>query len=129
MIVPRGSRHVAAALFLLLAAAGELSALPADRTVAQYVRRAWTVEQGLPHGTVRGVAQTADGYLWFATYEGLVRFNAERFRILERATNPELLSNSIITLCRTPDDTLWLGTASGLVRYRQGIFQTISLPG
>ncbi|HJW96322.1 MAG TPA: two-component regulator propeller domain-containing protein [Thermoanaerobaculia bacterium] len=129
MIVPRGSRHVAAALFLLLAAAGELSALPADRTVAQYVRRAWTVEQGLPHGTVRGVAQTADGYLWIATYEGLVRFNGERFRILDRATNPELLSNSIITLCRTPDDTLWLGTASGLVRYRQGIFQTISLPG
>ena len=128
MIVPRGPRHVAAALFLLIAAV-KLAALPADRAISQYVRRAWTVEQGLPHGTVRGVAQTGDGYLWIATYEGLVRFNGEHFRILDRATNPELLSNSIITLCRTPDDTLWLGTASGLVRYRQGVFQTISLPG
>jgi len=75
--VPRGSRLVAVALFALLAAAGELAALPPDRAVSQFVRRAWTVEQGLPHGTVRGLVQTADGYLWLATYEGLVRFNGE----------------------------------------------------
>src|SRR3954452_12251229 len=127
MIVPRGSRHVAAALFLLLAAAGELSALPADRTVAQYVRRSWTVEQGLPHGTVRGVAQTSDGYLWLATYEGLVRFNGEEFRNFDQQSTPGLLSNAIRILCRSTDGALWLGSPEGLMRFRNGRVETITL--
>jgi len=104
-------------------------ALPADRTIPQYVRRAWTVERGLPHGTIRGVTQTADGYLWLATYEGLVRFNGETFRILDKASNPAVLSNSIVTLARTNDDTLWLGTLAGLMRYRAGRFETVTMHG
>src|SRR3954451_6143658 len=99
MIVPCGPRRAAAALFVLLALGGELAALPADRDVSQYVRRAWTVEQGLPHGTVRGVAQTAGGYLWLATYEGLVRFNGDEFRIFDQSTTPGMLSSSIRMLC------------------------------
>jgi signal transduction histidine kinase/ligand-binding sensor domain-containing protein len=114
---------------LLPAAFGNLAALPADRAVSQYVRRAWTVEQGLPHGTVRGLAQTADGYLWLATYEGLVRFNGERFRILDKTSSPGLISNSITTLCRGRDDTLWLGTLAGVVREQGGRFENIALPG
>src|SRR5258708_17585141 len=90
-----------AAVALLFA--GDLAALPRDRAISQYVRRAWTVEQGLPHGTVRGFAQTPDGYLWFATYEGLVRFNGEGFRVFE-AVGAGISSNSIIALCRTDDD-------------------------
>jgi signal transduction histidine kinase/ligand-binding sensor domain-containing protein len=108
---------------------GHAEGLPADRAIRQYVRRAWTVEQGLPHGTVRGVAQTADGYLWLATYEGLVRFNGEKFRILDKAYSPAVLSNSIVTLLRTADDTLWLGTLAGLMRYRDGAFETIPMEG
>jgi len=129
MIVPCGSRRIAAAVFVLLAAAGELAALPPDRAVSQYVRRAWTVEQGLPHGTVRGVAQTADGYLWLATYEGLVRFNGEEFRIFDQTTTPGMRGSSIRMVCRTSDDSLWLGTAEGLMRYHDGRVETIQLPG
>src|ERR1041385_722709 len=129
MIVPRGPRHVAAALFLLLATAGEVAALPADRAVSQYVRRAWTVEQGLPHGTVRGVAQTSDGYLWLATFEGLVRFNGEGFTVLDKSVSPGFVKHGIITICRTNDDPLWLGTLAGLMRYRRGRFEPITIGG
>ena len=106
--------------------AASLAALPSDRSVAQYVRRSWTVEQGLPHGTVRGFAQTADGYLWLATYEGLVRFNGERFRIFDQSSNPEFPNSSILTVRRTRDDSVWLGTAEGLMQYREGKFLPIS---
>ncbi|HET7436966.1 MAG TPA: two-component regulator propeller domain-containing protein [Thermoanaerobaculia bacterium] len=117
-----------AAAFALLVATSVL-ALPADRSIAQYVRRAWTVENGLPHGTVRGFAQTRDGYLWLATYEGLVRFNGEKFRILDKSTDPSIVSTSIVTIARAADDTLWLGTLAGLMRYRNGQLETIQLPG
>ena len=73
-----------AALVVLFAL--DLTALPADRAISQYVRKSWTVENGLPHGTVRGFAQTTDGYLWLATYEGLVRFNGETFRVFDKTS-------------------------------------------
>jgi len=113
-----------AALALLFAL--DLSALPADRAISQYVRRQWTVERGLPHGTVRGFAQTRDGYLWLATYEGLVRFNGEKFRIYDKASGPAILNSGIVTLARTSDDALWLGTFGGLIRFRNGQFEKVA---
>jgi signal transduction histidine kinase/ligand-binding sensor domain-containing protein len=112
---------------LAMVGALDLLALPADRAISQYVRKSWTVESGLPHGTVRGFAQTADGYLWLATYEGLVRFNGETFRVFDRTSAPGLLNSSIDTLSSTSDGTLWLGTFDGLVRVRNGKFETIPL--
>ncbi|MCU1350260.1 MAG: hypothetical protein JWO56_3290, partial [Acidobacteria bacterium] len=114
---------------MLLLVAGNLAALPADRAITQYVRRAWTVERELPHNTVRGLAQTADGYLWLATYEGLVRFDGEKFRVFDKAFDRAVISNSIVTLTRTADGTLWLGTLAGLMRYRGGHFEPIAMPG
>jgi len=116
-------------LVLALLGADRLAALSADRAINQYVRRAWTVEQGLPHGTVRGLAQTRDGYLWLATYEGLVRFNGEEFRVFDHTTSPEMLSIAIRMLALDGKDTLWLGTNAGLMRYRGGKFETIAIPG
>src|SRR6185436_19355140 len=113
---------------LALVGAGQIGALSADRAITQYVRRAWTVEQGLPHGTVRGVVQTPDGYLWLATYEGLVRFNGEEFFILDRTSSRGMLSNAVRMLARA-GDTIWLGTNDGLMRYRGGRFETVALPG
>ena len=45
----------------------------------EYVLRAWDMEDGLPHNSVSGIAQTPDGYLWLATREGLARFDGVRF--------------------------------------------------
>lgn len=114
---------------LVLFGAAHLAALPTDRAITQYVRKAWTVEQGLPHGTVRGLVQTPDGYLWLATYEGLVRFNGEELRIYDSTTSPEMLSIAIRMLALGPDGALWLGTNAGLMRYRNERFETIALPG
>src|ERR1051325_7184106 len=125
MNVRARSLIVALALF----GAGRGAALPADRAVNQYVHRAWTVEQGLPHGTVRGLVQTRDGYLWLATYEGLVQFNGEEFHVFDQTTSPEMLSIAIRMIARANDDTLWLGTNAGLMRYRGARFETIAIPG
>ena len=114
---------------LALCFACGLFGLPADRAINQYVRRAWTVEQGLPHGTVRGLVQTRDGYLWLATYEGLVRFNGEEFQVFDHTTSPEMLSIAIRMLALDRDGTLWCGTNAGLMRYRGGKFETIAIPG
>ncbi|MFL5386707.1 MAG: two-component regulator propeller domain-containing protein, partial [Longimicrobiaceae bacterium] len=40
----------------------------------------WNTENGLPSNAVRDIRQTADGFIWIASYEGLVRFDGVAFR-------------------------------------------------
>ena len=50
-------------------------ALDTSKPLSDLTHQTWSVDEGLPHSTVRSVAQTADGYLWFATHEGAARFD------------------------------------------------------
>src|SRR5262245_40465462 len=38
----------------------------------------WTTDNGLPQNSVTGLTQTPDGYIWFSTNDGLVRFDGVR---------------------------------------------------
>jgi hypothetical protein len=57
-----------------------------------YTIQNWQVEQGLPQISVVGIAQTGDGYLWLATFNGLVRFDGVRFTVFNQANTPALSS-------------------------------------
>ena len=98
---------------LLLALPG-LAALAAEqRPLNEYFRETWTTRQGLPHNLVQGVAQTPDGYLWFATWEGVARYNGIEFRSFDRANVPALADNGIRSLLVTRNGALVLGTSRG----------------
>ena len=38
----------------------------------------WDTDRGLPDYAAKSFAQTPDGFLWIATFEGLVRFDGAR---------------------------------------------------
>lgn len=105
---------VAVAMFTAHIYAVESASTP--RRVSQYVHSAWTPDDGLPHSTVRAIAQTSDGYLWAGTYEGLTRFDGAGFRIVSRSTSPSIPNNSVLALLRARDGSLWIGTNNGLAR-------------
>ena len=65
-----------AALFAALLAAGAAGA-PAGGFDA-YMHTRWNVEEGAPPA-IRAIAQTADGWLWLGTADGLFRFDGLRF--------------------------------------------------
>jgi len=44
------------------------------RTRGQYNFNSWTADDGPPQNSVYAILQTRDGYLWFTTLDGLVRF-------------------------------------------------------
>lgn len=105
------------------------SAIPADETEApQYVTQQWTVEDGLPVNTVNDIAQTEDGYLWLATFDGLVRFDGAQFTVYQSGTHDGLPSSRILDV-EAVGQVVWLCTESQhLVRMARGTFQTIALP-
>ena len=57
--------------------------LPATDT-SEYIIKTWTIEDGLPQNSVISLIQTSDGYIWFGTELGLVRFNGVELKIFNR---------------------------------------------
>jgi signal transduction histidine kinase/ligand-binding sensor domain-containing protein len=98
-----------------------LAALDPQKSLTQYSRTAWSQMHGLPQDTIRAIAQTADGYLWLGTDEGLARFDGYEFVVFQKA-NGDLPSNSITALAAAADGGLWIGTTNGLVSYRDKKF-------
>jgi signal transduction histidine kinase/ligand-binding sensor domain-containing protein len=107
---------------LLLCCCGPRAAhaLAPGGDLGQLSRRAWQTETGLPQNTVHSVAQTADGYIWVATEEGLARFDGAGFLVFDRQNTPELRSNDVRSLLATRGGELWACTAAGLARRAGG---------
>lgn len=79
-------------------------------------------------GTVTAIVQSQDGYLWLATYHGLVRFDGVRYTVFD-ANTPGLQNGVITSLYESPDGVLWIGHETGQVtRYLDGRFQPLKVP-
>src|SRR5919199_4331400 len=105
---------------LLLSGGVRAYALAPGGNLGQLSRRAWQTETGLPQNTVHSVAQTADGYVWVATEEGLARFDGAGFRVFDKQNTPELRSNDVRALLATRGGELWACTGAGVARQAGG---------
>lgn len=94
----------------------------------QYRFDYWTADTGLPQNSVLSVRQTSDGYLWFTTLDGLVRFDGISFKVFNKSNSRGLATNRLTRIFMEDDDTLWIATENGgLVRYRKGEFRTFTV--
>ncbi|MCC6131913.1 MAG: hypothetical protein IT186_18485 [Acidobacteria bacterium] len=101
-------------------------ALDPAKLPTQYRLDTWTTRQGLPQNSIESILQTRDGYLWFATQEGVARFDGVAFTVFDRATTPELRQNRLTALAEDTSGTLWIGSrGGGLTRLRAGVFTAI----
>ncbi|HEX2211310.1 MAG TPA: two-component regulator propeller domain-containing protein [Longimicrobium sp.] len=81
----------------------------------------WGTEQGLPSNIALDVAQTHDGYLWLASYDGIARFDGARFRVFTEADIPGLVRASFWRVAVDSAGTVWAASErDGLLRYRGG---------
>ena len=96
--------------------------LDAQSPPPHYVATVWQTEQGLPQNSVYDMVQDHDGYLWLATWGGLVRFDGTRFRVFGSADIPGLGSGRILSLHASRSGALWIGTRDGgLTRLDNGV--------
>jgi ligand-binding sensor domain-containing protein len=94
--------------------------LPAADHLRGLVARAWGVEEGLPQEHVPAIAQTADGFIWVGTQEGLARFDGIGFDVLSTRNCPAFHHSRVYALAEDLEGALWAGTAAGLVRIADG---------
>jgi len=100
--------------------------LDPNKNITQYVHESWQIREGLPQNSVQSITQTTDGYLWFTTQEGLVRFDGLRFTVYNKknSTLPENYCNSLVT---DNSGAIWVATQTqGIVRFMNGMFTTFT---
>ncbi|MCW3103688.1 MAG: hypothetical protein JWO09_2128 [Bacteroidetes bacterium] len=95
----------------------------------KYSVQSWTTENGLPQNSINDIAQTRDGYLWLATFDGLVRFDGIRFTTFSTGNTPALKTNGIKKLFTDNEGRLWIISADGnLALFYKNKFTAIPLP-
>ena len=87
--------------------------------LADYFTQTWDTRNGLPHNGINALAQTSDGYLWIATWEGLARFNGREFTLFTRGSKAGLPDSAIKNLTATKNGELLVGGARGGVSVRK----------
>lgn len=107
-------------LLITLAFSSVAFALDPNKALTQYVHEVWQDE--LPQNTIHSITQTKDGYIWLATYEGLVRFDGVSFYTFNKYNTEEIKSNNVFYLYTDHNGDLWIGTQEGILFFKDGKF-------
>ncbi len=94
--------------------------LDPSRTVFQYGCENWSRRNGLPASGIKAITQSADGYLWLGTQQGLVRFDGIGFTQFQVDPHPMFVSQNISSLARSREGGVWFGLKEGAVGYFDG---------
>jgi PAS domain S-box-containing protein len=94
---------------------GVLCALVAPCTAEQLPIKSYTTADGLARDSVNRIIQDSRGFLWFATTEGLSRFDGYRFT--NYGVEQGLPHRSINDLLETRSGVYWIATGDGLCRF------------
>jgi ligand-binding sensor domain-containing protein/signal transduction histidine kinase len=80
--------------------------------------RAYGIQDGLASDSVTFILRDSRGYLWFATTDGVSRFDGERFT--SYSAGDGLPHARVEQILEARDGTVWLATRGGLARFIAG---------
>ncbi|GFE82910.1 histidine kinase [Steroidobacter agaridevorans] len=110
-----------AVILVALLAVGDAWALDPELSIAQYNHRKWGNFQMAPAG-VTSLAQTTDGWLWYAYAGGVGTFDGHRFVVVNR--QPDAPTAITTTTLASTDGALWVGyQLGGALRVKDGNFK------
>jgi signal transduction histidine kinase/ligand-binding sensor domain-containing protein len=101
--------------------------LPVPGSDAHYHFDVWTTDNGLPQNSVGGILQSRDGFLWFTTNDGLVRYDGVRFTVFNAGNRKDLKTSRFSQIFEDAQGSLWIMTEDRrLIGYREGHFKTFT---
>ena len=97
------------ALFILAFASARASQ-SAESFLKEFVSRTWNAEDGLPGNTITDILQDSDGYMYFGTYGGLLRFDGVEFLSINKLYNSAFDFLSARSMFQDSRGNLWIGS-------------------
>jgi signal transduction histidine kinase/ligand-binding sensor domain-containing protein len=104
--------------------ASALAAETSPPASSGYFIRNWGVPEGMPEASVLSLLQTRDGYIWAGTWNGLARFNGNRFRSFTAERTEGMATDFGKSLCEGRDGSVWMGSDGIVTRFREGRFES-----
>lgn len=77
------------------------------RAIHEMFHNHWTMKEGVP-GSISGITQTHDGFLWLSTANGLFRFDGNRFEPYMPGRGDPLSEDSLTNVYAPSDGGLWI---------------------
>lgn len=80
-----------------------------------------SLNDGLSQSTVFSIAQDKRGNMWFATYDGVNKYDGYEFTVYQHdASDPQTIANDIArTIITDSRGRIWIGTRDGLSLYNE----------
>jgi signal transduction histidine kinase/ligand-binding sensor domain-containing protein/DNA-binding response OmpR family regulator len=116
-----GRRNIGSALLLMAAASLAAASLSTAADAPPLVLTHLTTADGLPQGGVHTILQDSQGFMWFGTEDGLVRYDGQE--LVRYGYSPKedhgLPGNYINQVAEGPRHGLWLAMNGGLARWNR----------
>jgi ligand-binding sensor domain-containing protein/signal transduction histidine kinase len=75
----------------------------------------------LPANGISAILQDKDGYLWFGTFAGPVRFDGINFDLINISKSPQLRATETTSLAASKSGGVWIGINNGGVAFVSGM--------
>ncbi|MCF6366532.1 MAG: SpoIIE family protein phosphatase [Bacteroidales bacterium] len=82
----------------------------------------YTVEKGFPQSNADFIMQDNEGFMWFATQNGAVKFNGYDYTVYNKDNG--LKSNFVIHILQDSKERFWFSTKKGLTELKKNKFKT-----
>jgi signal transduction histidine kinase/ligand-binding sensor domain-containing protein/CheY-like chemotaxis protein/HPt (histidine-containing phosphotransfer) domain-containing protein len=119
--IASGRRNIGSALLLTAAASLAAASSSATADSPPLVLTHLTTADGLPEGGVHAILQDSQGFMWFGTEDGLVRYDGQE--LVRYGYSPKenrgLPGNYINQVLEGPRHDLWLAINGGLARWNR----------
>src|SRR5215831_16409924 len=90
-----------------------LSACSLSVSAQHFIFKTYTVEDGLVSNPVRRIYQDSKGFIWIATWEGLSKYDGDKFT---NYTIVNGLSHNLVNdVCESADGKLYVAENNGIV--------------
>ncbi|MQP25653.1 helix-turn-helix domain-containing protein [Flavobacterium sp. LMO8] len=81
---------------------------------------------------VYSISDDIDGNLWFATEEGIIRYNSKETYLYDSNKGlPKSISNRVYSVLRDKNNSIWIGSTNGIAKYNneKDVFDSIPNEG
>ncbi|PLX03451.1 MAG: hypothetical protein C0594_10410, partial [Marinilabiliales bacterium] len=101
--------------------------LDPSKEISQYSIQFYSKPQGLPIRGALSVHQDQNGYVWFATYSGLVRFDGLQMSIYNTKNIPVIQNNGFTSITETQNGDLYFASLDGLITLKNNKWSRLSV--
>ena len=97
-----------------------------NQPLKDYVIEVWSADEGLPSNNLRHLAKDYNGFLWISTFNGLVRFDGNKFKNYDTENIPFISTSVFYSVLPYDVDKMYISTqSSGLMHFEGGVFSEI----